>query len=58
MPKVGAWDISSIMTLYSTTLLVVGPRHMPPELTSFLFGEKMTDVVEVMFWVCRLAPST
>ena len=57
MPKSRAWDICSIMSLYSVTLLVAGPRHMPPELTSSLFGEKMTQEVKEMCWVCRLALS-
>ena len=49
------WDISSIMALYFATLLVAGMRHMPPELTSSLFGENMTQETKVMFWVCLLA---
>ena len=54
MPRAVAWDVSSIMALYSTTLLVVGLRYMPPELTSSLFGEEMTQVAEVIFWVWQL----
>ena len=52
MPRAIAWDISLITGLCFATLLVVGPRHMPPELTSSLFGEKMTQEVEAMFRVC------
>ena len=36
------------MTLCLMKLLVVIPRYMPPELTSSLFGEKMTQAIEAI----------
>lgn len=57
MLRAAAWDISSIMAIYSTTLLVAGQRYMPPKLTSSLFGEKMTQAAEAIFRVWGLALS-
>jgi len=37
-----ASDRSSMAALYSTMLLVAGSRHMPPELTSWSVGEKIS----------------
>ena len=45
MPKAKALDMSLITTLYSMTLLVAGPRNMPPKLTNSYIGGKMTQAV-------------
>jgi len=49
MSKVEDLDISSINALYYEMLLVAGPRQMPPKITSSFVGEKITQVVELMF---------
>lgn len=44
--------------LYSTTLLVEGPRKIPLDPNSLFVGEKIAQVAKAMFWVYRLDPST
>ena len=44
-------------TLYSATLLVVGPMQVPPEATNYPEGEYMTHAAEAKLQVWRLAPS-
>ena len=44
-------------TLYSTTLLVAGPKQAPPEATSCPVGEKISQAAEAILQVWWLAPS-
>ena len=51
MPKARDLDMSLITKLYFETLLVAGPRHMPPDLTNLSVCEKMTQAMEAIFRV-------
>ena len=51
MPHGKASHNSSIMDLYLDTLLVVGPRQVPPEETGCPEGEYMTHAAEAKLQV-------